>query len=661
MTVSDKLAEAAALKREKNYPAAIAAYDAALANVEVPDEKTCLALAQCHVAAGQPDEALNWLAQLTRGGDDFPAWQAASGLLRKLLKDNPGLAAPHAKRTGRVWLTGSYTLAQLAPLLQLAALAMNVNIEVAVADYGQHRQDALSPSSQMYAFEPDVIVIALHHSDLERSGSDLSAEDIVAEATQDVSMIWQSIHQNCKARILCTNIAAPLDEAFGHLATRVPESRRAIIHSVNNALAMKANELGGVTLVDVEGLSAELGKRAWFDDRYWHLSKQGVSFKALPLLARHMAALIAAEFGLTKKCLVLDLDNTCWGGVIGEDGLAGIKIGQGDAKSEAFLAFQMAVKRLQQRGVILAVCSKNNDADAREPFEKHPEMVLKLDDFAMFVANWTNKAENIKHIAKTLNIGLDSLVFADDNPVERATVREFAPDVDVLPMPEDPAGYVRVLGDYLGFETVNYTREDANKTEQYRAKSRIAEMQATATSLPDFYKSLRMKAEIEPFNDFNMPRIVQLIGKSNQFNLTTYRYSEPDIRGFMAQDGAVNMTLKLADKFTDHGLVSMIMAQPVEDAMDIHLWLMSCRVIGRTVEDALLGELCLQARAQGLSKLRGTYIPTAKNALVENKYADFGFDCIAKLDDGSTIWEYDLEKHGDISSPYIAVSTRVEA
>ncbi|MEZ5947360.1 MAG: hypothetical protein R3C04_11015 [Hyphomonas sp.] len=365
MREPDKLAEAESLKRAKNYEAAIAAFELALENVEVPETKTCLSLAQCYVGADKPQQVMDWLIRLTRGGDEFMSWQAAAGILQKLLKSNPELSGQIAKRKGRVWLTGSYTLSQLAPLVQLAALALNVDIEIGVAGYGQHRQDALNPASDMYAFKPDIVVIALHHSDIERTHGTSDPTAIVADISRDTAMIWQAIQQHSTARILSTNIAAPPDEAFGHLAAQVPQSRRALIHATNAELAKLVGQTSGVTMIDADELSSQLGKRVWFDDRYWNLSKQGVSFTCLPLLSRHIASLIAAEYGLSKKCLVLDLDNTCWGGVIGEDGLAGIQIGQSNAKAEAFRAFQLAVKRLQARGVILAVCSKNNDADAR--------------------------------------------------------------------------------------------------------------------------------------------------------------------------------------------------------------------------------------------------------------------------------------------------------
>jgi FkbH-like protein len=304
--------------------------------------------------------------------------------------------------------------------------------------------------------------------------------------------------------------------------------------------------------------------------------------------------------------------------------------------------------------VILAVNSKNNDADAREPFLKHAEMVLKLDDFAMFVANWERKPDNIRRIAQTLNIGLDSLVFVDDNPAEREIMRQFVPEVEVLTLPADPSGYARALNEYLMFETSAFTAEDAAKTEQYRAKAQIAELEANAGSIEDFYRSLQMQAVVEPFDDLHLPRIVQLLGKTNQFNLTTRRHGEAQIRAFMNDANCVHWYLKLRDRFADHGLVSMIIARREGGGvMDIDSWLMSCRVIGRTVEAELLSHVSEAAARLGCTAIRGTYVPTAKNGMVKEIFAQFGFEKTATAADGTTTWMYDLKAKGPIVNGFI--------
>ncbi len=309
--------------------------------------------------------------------------------------------------------------------------------------------------------------------------------------------------------------------------------------------------------------------------------------------------------------------------------------------------------------MILAVCSKYIDADARVPFVEHPDMVLKLDDFAKFVANWDRKPDNLRKIAQALNIGLDSLVFVDDNPAEREIIRQFVPEVEVIALPADPTGYVRALSEYLMFETSVFTAEDAAKTKQYRARAQIAELEANAASIEDFYRSLQMQAVVEPFDDMHLPRIVQLLGKTNQFNLTTRRHGEAQVRAFMNDANCVHCYLTLRDRFADHGLVSLIIAKRDGGSgsggavMDIDTWLMSCRVIGRSVEAELLSHVSEAAQRMGCTAIRGTYIPTAKNGMVKDIFHQFGFAKTHTAADGTTTWMYDLRKHGLIINGFI--------
>jgi FkbH-like protein len=408
-----------------------------------------------------------------------------------------------------------------------------------------------------------------------------------------------------------------------------------------------------VSIVDCEYLSALFGKQRWCDPRYWYLGKHAVALDALPLLARHTAAVMAADLGLTRKCLVLDLDNTLWGGIIGEDGLAGIRLGAG-VEGEAFVAFQEYIRKLKNKGVILAVCSKNNEADAKEPFEKHPEMRLKLEDIAMFVANWQPKPDNLRAIAKTLDLGLDSLVFVDDNPVERAAIRQLLPEVDVIPLPEDPAYYTRALSDYLMFEARSFTSDDLKRTDQYRSRAQIVELKASATNLDDFYRSLSMKAVVAPFDDFHLPRIAQLLGKTNQFNLTTRRHGMPQLQAFLQDSDCVHFYLRLRDRFADHGLVSLMIALRRANVLEIDTWLMSCRVLGRTVEATMLQHLFGRANELGCTSVRGIYIPTAKNAMAKDVFAKFGFTLVEDSG-GSCVWQYDLMVKPPITNEFIEV------
>jgi FkbH-like protein len=348
------------------------------------------------------------------------------------------------------------------------------------------------------------------------------------------------------------------------------------------------------------------------------------------------------QLGLGKKCLVLDLDNTLWGGVIGDDGLGGIRLGQGDAESEAYVAFQKYVQALQKRGVILAVCSKNTESIALEPFEKHPEMVLRVGDISCFQANWDDKATNLGRIASELNIGLNSLVFVDDNPAERSIIRRLRPEVAVPELPEEPAEYIRALERYRFFQSTSISAEDLKRTAFYRADIQRRATEVSADDLDGFLRSLELVARIAPIEPATLDRSVQLIHRSNQFNLTTCRYSNADVLQRVNDPRWLTRTISLRDRFGDHGLVSVVLAEESSDALLIDTWLMSCRVLKRGVERLVLNHLAERARARGLVRLEGRYIPTAKNGLVRDHYAELGF---TRLDDdasGATRWELRL-------------------
>jgi FkbH-like protein len=384
----------------------------------------------------------------------------------------------------------------------------------------------------------------------------------------------------------------------------------------------------GSMFIDLEQISGELGRRRFYDARRYHWTKQPFSEEGTGRLAEHLAAAVRAVTTGPKKVLVLDLDNTLWGGVVGETGALGITLGEGP-EGEAFTAFQKHVKGLADRGVVLAVCSKNNDADAREPFEKNPSMALSLDDVAAFEASWDPKASAIRRIAKTLQLGTDSFVFVDDNPAEREQVRQALPEVAVVDLPEDPAEFVRALSEGLWFEAVDLTDEDRLRAGQYRVERQRRDAEVAFESLDAYLTSLGMIADVRAVDETDLDRVVQLIGKTNQFNLTTRRHPAPKVRQMVTAPGAIALTLRLEDRFGDHGLVSVIIAVRDEtDARTLHIdtWLMSCRVIGRTVEEYFFNVLVDLARTSGVDRIAGVYLPTAKNAIVEDLYDRLGFE-----------------------------------
>lgn len=617
-----------------------------------PASDLCLKLARSYDRIGNHAEACRWALGLVDAGDDYTAWQAGWTLFQR----NASRASWSAARTAKVAIAGSYTTTQLGAMLRLAAARLGIQIDLYESPYGQYQQDIIDRGSALYSFAPDIVVLAVHEGDVHvKEFSEDPTEEVQREVARWTTL-WSLVTNQSRARIVQHNFALPCDIPMGHLAARLPGSRYMMTQAVNTALGMAAGT--GASIVDCERLSALIGKQRWWDPRYWNLSKQAVALDALPLLARHTAAVIAADLGLSRKCLVLDLDNTLWGGVIAEDGLAGIQLGQG-AAGEAFVAFQEYLLKLTRKGVILAVCSKNNHADAILPFEQHPEMRLKLQDIALFVANWNTKPDNIRTLADTLQIGLDALVFIDDNPVERDLVRKFLPQVDVLPLPQDPAYYVRALSQYLLLETASLTTEDSERTSQYQARAHIKALESTATSIEDFYRSLEMQAIVTPFDETQLPRIAQLIGKTNQFNLTTRRHGLPQMETFVRDENYVHLALRLRDRYADHGLVSVMIARHDGSTLDIDTWLMSCRVIGRTVEATMLEHLYRRAMQLGCTSIRGTYIPTPKNAMAAEAYAKQGFSRL-EATAGAEIWTYDLRTNSPVTNPFVKSVTAWE-
>lgn len=642
--VGDELVDAGELE------GAVAAYLEAAG--ESPDPALCLKLARVHEKLGNRADALRWSLAVVDSGDDFTRWQAAAAIARRT-ED----AGEPPRRCARLAVLGSYTTTQLVNALWLAGRRIGVSLELYESPYAQYRQEIIDPASAMYEFAPDLVLLAVHAGELGLPAFSASPEPEIEAEVERWTSLWQTVGARTKATVVQHLFGLPPTAPFGHLGATLPGARAAMSAAVNARLAESAPD--HVAVVDCERLAALVGKREWFDDRYWHLSKQAVSLRAVPLLARHTAAVIAARLGLGKKCLVVDLDNTLWGGVVGEDGLSGIKLGE-TPDGEAFQAFQQAILDLKQRGIVIAVCSKNNEEDAREVFERHPGMRIGRDDIASFIADWRTKPDQIRSVAAELDLGLDSLVFVDDNPVEREAIRQMLPEVDVITLPADPAGYARALDDYLLFEPGSFTPEDASRTEQYRARREAAATAESAETIEDFYRSLDMSCLVSPFTDEDFPRIAQLVAKTNQFNLTTRRHSPAALREFMDNANCVHLSFRLTDRFAGQGLIALLIARQEGNALVIDTWLMSCRVIGRSLENTVLQELCRAAATRGCTEIRGTYIPTAKNELVSELFQRLGFELVGERG-GETDWVYDLSAKPPVTNEFIEVERRDEA
>ncbi|MFT0533497.1 HAD-IIIC family phosphatase [Castellaniella hirudinis] len=556
----------------------------------------------------------------------------------------------------KIALLGSATLEHLIPGLRVGAVRNGFWPEFYTPAYGQYVQETLDATSGLHQFRPDAVICALDHFHL--LGDDTTAltpqaaDDRLQEALDTLRMLWQKAHEQFGAQVIQQAFLPTPAPLMGNNEHLMSNSALWLVKRLNRLIRESA-PTHGVDVLALDMLAERDGLAAWHDIRLWHRAKQYVTPLAGPCYGEHAARLIRARRGGSAKCLVLDLDNTLWGGVIGDDGLAGIVLGQGSAEGEAYLAFQRYVQALSRRGVILAVCSKNDMTNAVQPFKSHPDMLLRLEDIACFVANWQDKATNLRHIAKTLNIGVDSLVFVDDNPFERNLVRQALPMVRVPELPEDPSFYVDTVARSGYFESVTLTQEDLQRAVQYQANLQRAALLESQTDLGAYLNSLDMVLEWSRFNPTNLPRIVQLIHKSNQFNLTTRRHTEEDIDSMMRAGQGALLSLRLVDRFGDNGIIAVVMALPdrthadLPDAWRIDTWLMSCRVLGRQVERATLRVLIQLARAAGMKYLIGEYLPTAKNGMVASHYKDLGFDRIRETDGTATQWCLPLEKFND--------------
>ncbi|WP_174274569.1 HAD-IIIC family phosphatase [Sphingomonas bacterium] len=553
----------------------------------------------------------------------------------------------------RLGIVGSHTLDQIIDALEGTGLRHGLLLKLTKAPYGQVIQAVLDPASGFAPHSLDYVLLSLdarslglHQSRLDEGG----AGDAVQAAIDQMILLRDGIRDRIGAACIFQTLAPPTDTLFGHFDRRVAGSPRALVEAFNRRLDTIA--LDGDVIVDVAFVASTVGLARWNDAREWHGAKMPFALDATPLYADHVCRVIAAARGKARKCLILDLDNTLWGGVIGDDGVEGIALGNGSGTGEAFAAIQRLALELRQRGVILAVCSKNEEANALIPFREHAEMLLKEEHIAAFVANWNDKAGNIRDIAATLNIGTDSLVFLDDNPVERALVRRELPEVAVPEAGLDPADYPGLVARAGYFEAVSFSDEDRKRADYYAANAERTRTQASITNLADYLASLDMVMTVQPFDGQSRARISQLVNKSNQFNLTTRRYGEDDIQAFERDPRKYTLQVRLEDRFGDNGMISVIIFDKHGDAWSCDTWLMSCRVLGRGVEQAVLAEIAAAARAEGAAALIGHYLPTKKNGLVAEHFAKLGFAQIAGHADGATDWRLDL---ADYSAPDLPI------
>jgi FkbH-like protein len=542
----------------------------------------------------------------------------------------------------KLGLLGNGTLDFLVPALIASAARHGILLQITKADYDQVLGEALSPDSNVNRAMNDAVLIALDMRGLPMRpspGDGDAAKRSGDDALSYLTSIREGIHRNSGSACIVQTLAPAPETLFGSLDRAVPGTPRELSEQFNRRLTESLSGTSDI-LFDVAALASTVGLSNWHAPAQWNLAKLPFNDSLVPLYAEHVCRLIAALRGRSRRCLILDLDNTLWGGVIGDDGLEGIKVAQGDATGEAYLAVQQMALQLRERGIVLAVSSKNEDAVARSPFASHPEMLLKETHFAVFQANWNDKASNIKAIAEQLALGLESMVFLDDNPVERGLVRRMLPEVAVPELPEDPALYARTLAAAGYFEAIAFSNEDRQRANMYDDNARRVTLQQQVGDLESYLVSLNMEITFQRFDATGRARISQLINKSNQFNLTTRRYSEADVAALEQDEHVFTLQVRLTDLYGDNGMISVVICRESDPTVwEIDTWLMSCRVLGRKVEQMVLRELLMAARGAGIGRLIGVYLPTDRNEMVRDHYRKLGFACIYEAADGSTRWE----------------------
>ena len=506
------------------------------------------------------------------------------------------------------------------------------------------------PSSALHRFAPQAVLFSLSAREaiagVALSASAAEVDGAIGRFVSELRSLWRKAREIGGAAVIQQTFIDVSEPVFGGYDRMVPGAPATVIARLNDEMC-EAAARDGVLVLDVARASQRDGIDAWFDIGRWLQGKLEIAPQAAPLYGDLAARILAALRGLSKKCLVLDLDNTLWGGVIGDDGVDGIVLGEGSAAGEAHLALQHYAKQLKERGIILAVCSKNDAKIAEAAFRDHPEMVLRRSDFAAFEANWDDKAQNLKAIATRLNIGLDALVFVDDNPIERARIRQSLAVVAVPELPDDAAHYVRCLADAGYFEAIAFTADDRNRAEQYAANAEREALLGSAESMDDFLRGLNMSAVYGPFTAVDHARVVQLINKTNQFNTTTRRYASDEVSQIMEDPNSLTLQFRLVDRLGDNGLVSTMILRPApddDDALEIENWIMSCRVFGRELEFEAMNVAVEAAKERGVRAFVADYIPTAKNDVISKLYPGLGFTEVdrAAPAGGATRWRLDL-------------------
>jgi len=531
----------------------------------------------------------------------------------------------------KVAILGSFTIDHFVKVLNLYLYHKNISAEYYLGSFDNTNYELLDRNSGLHHFLPEITLLLTRNSDIQSFPNMFSTSDDVErwvdEQIDQYQVLWDTA-KTLKCQLLQTNFVKPIARSLGNLEANYLFSRSHCFDLLNIGLAERAPS--SVTIIDAEHLAGLVGRLKWFSEKDYYLSKQGMSFDVMGLLSQSLSNTIASFSGFMHKCLVLDLDNTLWGGILGDDGLDGIILDSNDPLGEAFLAFQDFVKQLKERGVMLAVCSKNDPEIAQKVFEQHPNMILQIEDISCFKANWEDKPKNLCNIADILNIGLDTIVFFDDNPAEREIVSKSLPQVTVVNVPEDPADFVRALELEMSFDWATLSVEDIGRSKTFTDNQKRRSLEQLSYNYDDYLEGLQMKAKFGEAGPTELPRLVQLINKTNQFNLCSNRYTYAEVEE-MSKDTTNFKVIYVAlkDKFSDYGVITALIIRKLDSRAFIDTWVMSCRVFKRGLESLIINCVVEMMRSWGISIIIGQYFPTSKNNLVSTLYPDFGF----KLDD----------------------------
>jgi FkbH-like protein len=547
----------------------------------------------------------------------------------------------------KAWFLRSFTVEPVFPLLRAAALVEGLDLDVRAGDFNTYAQEILNSESAMYAFQPDVVFVAIQTRDLfpelrEKTtvGRSESLSQSISQTLSDLRDWLTVLRTRTAATIIVLDFAMPDRIPGGMFAAQAETDASALIANANQTLRSIVGSMVGAYILPFSRVVDRIGRDRFYDERKWLTARMPFSAEAIWPVADACLRMLLPATGKVRKAIVVDLDNTMWGGVVGEDGPNGLKLGS-EYPGAAFMAFQRALLECYERGIILAIASKNNEQDAMEVLGEHPAMLLRPSHFAARQINWNPKPDNLRSIAAALNIGTDSLIFIDDNPVERDEMRRQLPEVLVVELPADPMGYAEAVRKLAVLERLRVSAEDLDRGRQYEEQRQREDLHRASGSMEDFYRSLAMQVAVKPIAPATVSRAAQLTQKTNQFNLTTRRYDESRVAAMLNDQSWRTYACSVRDRFGDNGLVGVALVRISEGIWEIDTFLLSCRVIGRTVETGLLAKIAGAARAAGAERLTGKFISTAKNAPAQAFYQNHGFTLAGENESGS-VWTLDL-------------------